>query len=150
MPTKLAGTVPDVVAGAVAGATVVGVVATGAVVVATQISDAPEYWYVPGYPPAEHAIPGEIDPPVVGAVVTAVAGAVATGAVYTTGATHDPVAVRDHVAGKPSSAHDRVEIAVLGAVIAVAVPYGVHTSVAVPPAYWYVPAIPLMEHAAPN
>ena len=46
VPTKLAGTVPDVVAGAVAGATVVGVVATGAVatgavVVATQISVAP-------------------------------------------------------------------------------------------------------------
>lgn len=157
VPTKLAGTVPDVVAGAVDGATVVGVVATGAVatgavvtpvagavatgavaiVVATQISVAPpEYWYVPGYPPAEHAMPGEIDPPVVGAVVTAVAGAVATGAVYTTGATHDPVAVRDHVAGKPSSAHDRVEIAVLGAVTAVVVPYGVQTSVAVPPAYW--------------
>jgi hypothetical protein len=31
VPTKLAGTVPDVVAGAVAGATVVGVVAAGAV-----------------------------------------------------------------------------------------------------------------------
>jgi hypothetical protein len=44
--------------------------------------------------------------------------------------------VRDHVAGKPSSAHDRMEIAVLGAVTAVVVPYGVHTSVAVPPAYW--------------
>jgi hypothetical protein len=36
----------------------------------------PEYWYVPGYPPAEHAIPGEIDPPVVGAVVAAVGAAV--------------------------------------------------------------------------
>ena len=72
-------------------------------------------------------MPGEIDPPVVGAVAT---GAEATGA------THDPVAVRDHVAGKPSSAHDRMEIAVLGAVTAVDVAYGVHTKVAVPPAYW--------------
>jgi hypothetical protein len=75
-----------------------------------------------------HAIPGKIDPTFVGAV--------ATGAVTTIGATHDPVAVRDHVAGKPSAAHDRIEIAVLGAVTAVVVPYGVQTSVAVPPAYW--------------
>jgi hypothetical protein len=73
-------------------------------------------------------MPGEIDPPVVGAV--------ATGAVYTTGATQFPVAVRDQVAGKPSSAHDRMEIAVLGNVAAVDVAYGVHTKVAVPPAYW--------------
>jgi hypothetical protein len=72
-------------------------------------------------------MPGEIDPPVVGAVAT---GAEATGA------THEPVAVRVHVAGNPSSAQDRMEIAVLGAVTAVVVPYGVHTSVAVPPAYW--------------
>lgn len=70
-----------------------------------------------------------------GAVVAAVDGAVATGAVYTIGATHDPVAVRVHVAGNPSSAHERVEIAVLGAVTAVVVPYGVHTNVAVPAAY---------------
>ena len=42
-----------------------------------------------------------------GAVVAAVDGAVATGAVYTIGATHDPVAVRVHVAGNPSSAQDR-------------------------------------------
>ena len=72
-------------------------------------------------------MPGEMDPPL--------AGAVATGA-ETIGATHVPVAVRVHVAGKPSSAHDRIEIAVLGAVTAVVVPYGVQTSVAVPPAYW--------------
>jgi hypothetical protein len=75
-----------------------------------------------------HAIPGKIDPTFVGAV--------ATGAVTTIGATHDPVAVRDHVAGKPSAAHDRIEIALLGAVTAAVVPYGVQTSVAVPPAYW--------------
>ena len=62
-------------------------------------------------------------------------GAVATGAVYTTGATHEPVAVRVHVAGNPSSAQDRVEIAVLGIVGAVDVAKGVHTNVAVPPAY---------------
>jgi hypothetical protein len=69
-----------VATGAVATGAVVaavdGAVATGATVNATQIRDAPEYWYVPGYPPAEHAIPGEIDPPVVGAVVTAVGAAV--------------------------------------------------------------------------
>jgi hypothetical protein len=75
-------TVDGVVAtGAVATGAVVaavdGAVATGATVNATQMSEAPpEYWYVPGYPPAEHAIPGEIDPPVVGAVVTAVGAAV--------------------------------------------------------------------------
>jgi hypothetical protein len=81
--------VPAVVATVVGGA-----VATGAIVEATHMSEAPpEYWYVPGYPPTEHAIPGEIDPPLVGAVAT-------------------------------------------GAVTAVVVPYGVHTSVAVPPAYW--------------
>ena len=77
---------------------------------------------MPEIPPSLH------EPPI---VVPEVAGVVVA-----TGATHDPVAVRDHVAGKPSSAHDRMEIAVLGAVTAVVVPYGVHTSVAVPPAYW--------------
>ena len=74
----------------------------------------------------------------------------ATGAVYTTGATHEPVATRVHVAGKPSAAHERVDTAVLGNVAAVDVAYGVHTNVAVPPAYWYEPAMPLIEHAAPN
>lgn len=59
----------------------------------------------------------------------------ATGSATTIGAIHVPVAVRVHVAGKPSSAHERVEIAVLGAVTAVVVPYGVHTNVAVPAAY---------------
>ena len=59
----------------------------------------------------------------------------ATGVVTTTGATHEPVAVRVHVAGKPSSAHDRVEIAVFGAVTAVADPNAVHTSVADPAGY---------------
>jgi len=68
-------------------------------------------------------------------VIPVATGAVATGA-EATGATHDPVAVRDQVAGKPSSAHDRMEIAVLGNVAAVDVAYGVHTKVAVPPAYW--------------
>ena len=63
------------------------------------------------------------------------AGAVATGAVNIIGAIHVPVAVRVHVAGKPSSAHDRVDTAVLGNVAAVEVAYGVHTNVAVPPAY---------------
>ena len=82
---------------------------------------------MPEYPPTVHAIPGKIDPTFVGAVATGV---------ETIGATHTPVAVRVHVAGKPSAAHDRVEIAVLGAVITVVVPYGVQTSVAVPPAYW--------------
>jgi hypothetical protein len=87
---------------------------------------------------------------VLGAVVAAVDGAVATGAVYTIGATHDPVAVRVHVAGNPSSAHDLVDIAVLGIVGAVDVAKGVHTNVAVPAAYWKVPVMPLIEHAAPN
>ena len=59
----------------------------------------------------------------------------ATGGVVTIGATHEPVAVLVQVAGKPSSAQDRVEIAVFGAVTAVVEPYGVHTSVAVPAAY---------------
>jgi hypothetical protein len=68
--------------------------------------------------------------------VAGIVGAVATGAVYTTGAMHEPAAVRVQVAGKPSSAHDRVEIAVLGAVAAVDVAYGVQMSVAVPLAYW--------------
>lgn len=111
------------------GVVATGAVATGAIVEVTHMSEAPpEYWYVPGYPPTEHAIPGEIDPPL--------AGAVATGAVNTTGATQFPVATRVQVAGKPSSAHDRVDTAVLGAVTAVVVPYGVQISVAVPPAYW--------------
>jgi hypothetical protein len=74
------GAVVAAVDGAVATGAVVaavdGAVATGATVNATQINDAPEYWYEPGYPPAEQAIPGEIDPPVVGAVVTAVGAAV--------------------------------------------------------------------------
>ena len=35
---------------------------------------------------------------------------------------HEPVAVRVHVAGKPSSAHVRVVVAVLGAVATVEVP----------------------------
>lgn len=60
---------------------------------------------------------------------------VATGAVATTGAIHAPEAVRVHVAGKPSSAQERVEIAVFGAVTAVVDPYGVHTNVTVPAAY---------------
>lgn len=60
---------------------------------------------------------------------------VVAGAVATTGAIHDPAAVRVHVAGKPSSAHERVVIAVLGRVTAVEVAYGVHTNVAEPAAY---------------
>jgi hypothetical protein len=59
----------------------------------------------------------------------------ATGVVVTIGATHEPDVVRVHVAGNPSSTHDRVEIAVLGAVTAVDELYGVHTSVAVPELY---------------
>jgi hypothetical protein len=60
---------------------------------------------------------------------------VATGGVTTTGAIHAPEAVRVHVAGKPSAAHDRVDTAVLGNVAAVDVAYGVHTNVTVPAAY---------------
>jgi hypothetical protein len=79
VPTRLGAIVAVViyVVPAVVATVVVGAVATGAIVEATQMSEAPpEYWYVPGYPPAEHAIPGEIDPPVVGAVVAAVGAAV--------------------------------------------------------------------------
>jgi hypothetical protein len=83
--------------------------------------------------------------------VAGIVGAVATGAVNIIGAMHEPVAVRVHVAGKPSSAHVRVVVvAVLGAVTTVEVPYGVHTSVAEPAAYWNVPVTPLTEHAEPN
>ena len=87
-----------------------------------------------------------------GAVVAAVDGAVvATGSVTTIGAMHEPVAVRVHVAGNPSSAHERVVVvAVLGAVATVEVPYGVHTKVAEPATYWKVPVTPFSEHAAPN
>lgn len=46
----------------------------------------------------------------------------ATGSATTIGAIHVPAAVRVHVAGKPSSVHERVEIAVFGAVTAVVEP----------------------------